>query len=487
MSTHPQSSQAIKPAAEQHDFLEFTLQAGFRHGGPECVPMMIGVDASIWMYQADRVISFSNAKAGPNPQLRVLFYRLAHLLSLPIRIVFVFDGPERPATKRGVHVLTQRHRLTAPFLELIREFGYHAYEAPGEAEAELAMLNKSGIIDAVMTTDVDVLLFGAQAIVIPPNKKKDGGNVTVYTSERVFITPTVSLSRGGLLLVALLAGGDYDKSKGIAGCGIHFALSVARHSNLGDLLLRETLNHPEVTAGFTAFLERWRNAVAHEFYDDPNGYLGRKHPAISAAILTPPSFPDLDVLYAYTHPITSWSPNHSLPDYQTWGLPQPSLTGIAKLCQLRFGWKATEISKTFTRCLYPGIVLQSLLQPFDLHALLHAHVNHGVSMDTEFPRSSVLSIVRTKTIQLAAHLSEHYLVKVSTAAVGFQVRSVLKDPLAFPTATLAHIWIPARIIHYALPDLRVISACTRVDGARRKNKPKKIGAVPFTFECLKPI
>ncbi|KAJ7187686.1 PIN domain-like protein [Mycena pura] len=358
---HLCSSQAIKPASEQHDFLEFTLQAGFRHGGPNCVPMIIGVDASVWMYQADYAISFSNAKAGPKPQLRVLFYRLARLLSLPTRVVFVFDGPERPATKRGVQVLTQGHRLTAPFLELIHEFGYHAYEAPGEAEAELAMLNKSGFIDAVMTTDVDALLFGAQAIVIPPNKKKDGGNVTVYTSERVFITPTVSLSRGGLLFVALLAGGDYNKFKGITGCGIHLALSVAR-SNLGDLLLRETLNHPEVTASFTAFLEGWRNAVAHEFHDDPNGYLGRKHRAIAAAILTPPSFPDLNVLYAYTHPITSWSPNHSLPDYQTWGLPQPSLTGIAKLCQLHFDWKATEISKTLTRCLYPGIVLQSLLQ-----------------------------------------------------------------------------------------------------------------------------
>lgn len=37
--------------------------------------------------------------------------------------------------------------------------------ALGEAEAELAHLNRQGVIDAIMTDDVDTLVFGALAII----------------------------------------------------------------------------------------------------------------------------------------------------------------------------------------------------------------------------------------------------------------------------------------------------------------------------------
>lgn len=37
-------------------------------------------------------------------------------------------------------------------------------KAPGEAEAELAYLNRIGLIDAVLSDDVDNFLFGAQTV-----------------------------------------------------------------------------------------------------------------------------------------------------------------------------------------------------------------------------------------------------------------------------------------------------------------------------------
>jgi len=37
-------------------------------------------------------------------------------------------------------------------------------QAPGEAEAELAMLNARGTLDLVITDDVDCLLFGATKV-----------------------------------------------------------------------------------------------------------------------------------------------------------------------------------------------------------------------------------------------------------------------------------------------------------------------------------
>ena len=38
-------------------------------------------------------------------------------------------------------------------------------KAPGEAEAELAHLNRIGVIDAILSDDVDNFLFGAKMVV----------------------------------------------------------------------------------------------------------------------------------------------------------------------------------------------------------------------------------------------------------------------------------------------------------------------------------
>jgi len=41
----------------------------------------------------------------------------------------------------------------------------HEAQAPGEAEAELAYLNHIGIIDAILSDDVDNFLFGATMVI----------------------------------------------------------------------------------------------------------------------------------------------------------------------------------------------------------------------------------------------------------------------------------------------------------------------------------
>ncbi len=43
---------------------------------------------------------------------------------------------------------------------LIRLFGFRAHDAPGEAEAEFALLPQRGVVDAVLSEDVDTLMFG---------------------------------------------------------------------------------------------------------------------------------------------------------------------------------------------------------------------------------------------------------------------------------------------------------------------------------------
>ncbi|KAJ7434191.1 hypothetical protein B0H11DRAFT_2373253 [Mycena galericulata] len=318
--------------------------------------------------------------------------------------------------------LKHNNTLTAQFQALIEVFGYLWYTAPGEAEAELGRLNNLGIIDI----------------------KNDKDEITVYHSSLIFITPGVCLSRGGLLLIALLAGGDYHQ--GLPGCGVALAHAVAR-GPLGDALLEAALQNPEITDEFLDFLASWRATLAWEFATDPHGYLGRKHRAIAANITS--SFPNLGVLYAYTHPVTSWSENYSPPAYQSWGLPKPDVKKIASFCQGQFDWDAAKISSTFVKHLYSGIVMQSLLKPYDLHALLEAHVNSGISSDDDFPRSSVLQVVKTRKL----HAVELYHVEISTGALGLRIKSGIQDAPSFPIAPLMRIWIPAPVIDYAFPDL----------------------------------
>ena len=49
--------------------------------------------------------------------------------------------------------------------EIIEAFGFEWVRAPGEAEAELGNLWRRGVIDAVVSDDVDALVFGAGFII----------------------------------------------------------------------------------------------------------------------------------------------------------------------------------------------------------------------------------------------------------------------------------------------------------------------------------
>ena len=65
-----------------------------------------------------------------------------------------FFGMEWRMVRRSL--TTNEHALT--------RFG-RVFQALGEAEAELAYLNRAGVIDAIMTDDADAYLFGAKTII----------------------------------------------------------------------------------------------------------------------------------------------------------------------------------------------------------------------------------------------------------------------------------------------------------------------------------
>jgi len=152
---------------------------------------------------------------------------------MPFLPIFVFDGPQRPKIKCGKTVGGKEHWLVNSLRTVLDAFSFECRTAPGEAEAELAFLNRAGVIDAVLSDDVDCFLFGARTVIrnssatLSGNKahsvknadgKEDGQHVHIYHADDVLANPEVRLSQGGLILIALLRGGDYDQVSHAKSC-----------------------------------------------------------------------------------------------------------------------------------------------------------------------------------------------------------------------------------------------------------------------------
>ncbi|TFK58624.1 hypothetical protein BDN72DRAFT_906569 [Pluteus cervinus] len=106
-------------------------------------------------------------------------------------------------------------------------------QALGEAEAKLAQLNIHHLIDAVLTVDSDIFVFGAQFVLRSPNNE-NRDEVLVYTADRLENEPGVQLTRGAFLLISLLVNGDYDPS--VPNVGIVLAHQLAKCEYGEDLL-----------------------------------------------------------------------------------------------------------------------------------------------------------------------------------------------------------------------------------------------------------
>ncbi|PPR00575.1 hypothetical protein CVT24_005460 [Panaeolus cyanescens] len=271
--------------------------------------------------------------------------------------VFVFDGPGRPNIKRG--------RQVRPYVwwthvveELIHAFGFSLHHAPGEAEAELADLNNRRIVDAVITSDNDAFVFGAQQVIRPipcaerrtPSSNLCGDEFEFYSAAQIY--ENLHLTRGGLILFALLCGGDYDS--GIPHCGPAVSIGLSRcgygdelankPDGLGPDVDEETQGDPQ--ASTQGFFDRWRQAVYHELVTNDHQHLPSRQPSIATSIQAL-RFPDPRVLSLYTAPLVSKADHYSLSWYL---VREPLLTSI------RDFW-----------VIFPAIILRMLYCPLTLY------------------------------------------------------------------------------------------------------------------------
>ncbi|KAI9651652.1 MAG: hypothetical protein M1831_000555 [Alyxoria varia] len=192
-------------------------------------PFRIAVDEAGWRFNnltPWQVAKIREKEPAANPIEKAILWRILRLARLNIQLIFVFDGPSRPwkRNRNAGRIEWDKIKLLHDTLDMLK-VPFH--RAPAEAEAECALMQKEGIVDAVWSDDGDTLMFGAEILIRDwkLDGKKDDSHVQVFTSES--LQQKFSLDRKGLVQFAILSGGDYN-TKGLPGCGPQRALQAAR-------------------------------------------------------------------------------------------------------------------------------------------------------------------------------------------------------------------------------------------------------------------
>lgn len=233
--------------------------------------------------------------------------------------------------------------------QLLKQFGYPWHVAPGEAEAECALLQREGIVDAVLSEDVDTLMFGSGVTL--RNWTPEGGTAKTPTHVNIYRAEETLAGSGldgqGMVLVALMSGGDYIP-EGIPGCGPKVACDAAR-AGFGKELCNLRKSDKDG-------LKAWRDRLQHEIRTNESKLFSRRN----QKLVIPDDFPSAEVLGYYTKPcISSTTKLAQLRETLKWDqeIDYPALrlfTGDA------FDWRCVGGAKKFIKNLAPAILVRNL-------------------------------------------------------------------------------------------------------------------------------
>lgn len=325
-------------------------------------PLRLAIDISIWLFQiqSGKGLRWNGIKSdldrltktgGTNPALRTFYYRLLRLISLSIHPLFVFDGPNKPPFKRnkrtGPNVASIPEFLAK---QLLKQFGLPFHLAPGEAEAECALLQQKGIVDAVLSEDVDTLMFGSGLTLRNWSaegtlKSKTPTHVNMYDAQKT--KASSRLDREGMILVALMSGGDYVP-EGIPGCGPKTACEAAKAGFGADLC---KLDRRDATG-----IAQWKQRLEHELETNESKFFRAKH----KALVIPEDFPRLDILGYYTHPCVSSSERlERLREEIKWD-EDFDIPALRTFVGEAFDWVCIGGARKFVRNLAPALLIKQL-------------------------------------------------------------------------------------------------------------------------------
>ncbi|XP_053670406.1 flap endonuclease GEN [Anopheles nili] len=214
---------------------------------------VVAIDLSGWVCESLNVVDYF---VHPRFYLRNLFFRTCYLLQTGITPVFVLEGTA-PPLKYGVIVQRNQmqfrgarpkkiancdkastssaapttekngkpseqkrsrfHHVLKQCEELLNSLGLVCVQAPGEAEALCAYLNRDDLIYGVISQDSDCFAYGAVRVFRNFCASQSGGSVEIYDLSRLQDSH-LRLGQEKIVAMALLTGCDYCPS-GVVGVG----------------------------------------------------------------------------------------------------------------------------------------------------------------------------------------------------------------------------------------------------------------------------
>ncbi|KAL0060912.1 hypothetical protein AAF712_012307 [Marasmius tenuissimus] len=354
----------------------------------------IGIDANNLLTSL-LVSSFNTTHMNGNGAIGNLLSTLCRYSCGQAVLIFVFDGHRASEYKNS-----NTPHGSIPFHEeakiLIRAFGGYVLEAPAEADAQLSWMSDKGILDAVISEDSDMIVRGVRTV-LRFNPDQTAGNThqeiyfDEYTTTSLKNHPTYRLTKGGLLLVALLVGNDY--ANGINGCGIVTAIQLAS-CGFGDTLRNGYFSicldpgnseAAAIQSQLRKFCMQWRSNLCNELASNSSGKLTRRQPILADNIGSDELFPAMAALHGYLQqevihiPLSSrvdtrkpfatepfmhgGAPQHYIPS-PLWSTnpsygPQPvSIEHITRFCSLRMHMSTERILLYFQKYLWKPVLMQ---------------------------------------------------------------------------------------------------------------------------------
>ncbi|KAH7300282.1 hypothetical protein KP509_24G054200 [Ceratopteris richardii] len=257
----------------------------------------VAIDANLSIYQFLTVVGrkgttlLTNEAGEVTSHLQGMFLRTVKLLEAGIKPLYVFDGcpPDlkkaeinrrdfiretamfdlstaiengeiediEKFSKRSVKV-TKKHQEDCRIL--LHFMGVPSFQAAGEAEAECAVLCKSGKVHAVLSDDMDSLVFGTPKL-LRYNWRARARKFPILEFDLMKALQELNLSMDQFIDMCILSGCDYcDTIKGI---GPQTALKLVRkHGNLEDVL--ENINRERYQVA-----DCWPFQEARMLFKDP--------------------------------------------------------------------------------------------------------------------------------------------------------------------------------------------------------------------------
>ncbi|KAI5950861.1 hypothetical protein KGF54_003935 [Candida jiufengensis] len=239
----------------------------------------VALDAYLFIFQSNH----SSIPEEENGRIMIQNFmsKILALIGLNISVMVVFDGKLKPDKSGNGVALDYDSELSKlklaedenfsennPFVEEIKRVlksqKIEFVQAVGEGEAQCAHIQRLGIVDYVITNDVDALVFGATKLLrnysrfledIGPSSPVKNGTL----KQKYYVTPVdmnhveekLGLTRERLVFLASLRGGDYSSgvarvgkvnAKNLALCGTPFAMFHNRQ--ITKIELKEAKKRP---------------------------------------------------------------------------------------------------------------------------------------------------------------------------------------------------------------------------------------------------